>query len=322
MEINGSQSGKRILITGEGSYIGTSVQKYLKQYLWTESSEQKNQQEDAEAVHRARYRVDTVSLKGEDWKTYDFTPYDTVFHVAGIAHVDVEHVLEETRELYYRVNRDLAYETACLAKTQGVRQFIFMSSIIVYGESSGIGAKKQITADTPLSPAGFYADSKKQAEEKLLTLQSPEFQVAVVRAPMIYGKGSKGNYPLLSRLAAKLPVIPDIYNERSMLYVENLAEFVRLLAESGRGGIFFPQNAEYVTTATMLETISRVKGRHIRRSKLWNFPVRLVGMIPAKPGKLVRKAFGSLTVDQSLSAVDFGEYRIVSFEESIERTER
>ena len=299
---------KRILITGAGSYIGTSVERYLQEYN--------------AAQGREMYRIDTISLLEESWKNYDFAPYDTVFHVAGIAHADVGNVSEETKALYYRVNRDLAYETAQKARTQGVKQFIYMSSVIVYGDSAPVGQKKHITEQTPLSPANFYGDSKKQAEEVLLPLANDTFQVAVLRPPMIYGKNSKGNYPLLAKLAGIAPVFPDILNERSMLYVENLAEFVRLLVESGKGGIFFPQNAEYTTTSQMVKAIGQVKGKKVRLWKVLNPLVTLASHVPGKIGGLVNKAFGSLTIDQSLSRKDFDGYQIFSLEESIRRTEQ
>ncbi len=146
---------KKILITGKNSYIGTNVERYL--------------------VERS-YQVDTIDMRGNAWKEYDFSPYDAVFHVAGIAHADVEKVSNEEKERYYDINCRLAVETAKRAKEQGVGLFVFMSSIIVYGESGGIGKKRVIKADTPLTPANFYGDSKVKAEEGLKPLADGDFQ--------------------------------------------------------------------------------------------------------------------------------------------------
>lgn len=298
---------KRILITGARSYIGTSVERYLMEYNSNNG--------------RELYRVDTLSLREESWENYDFSCYDAVFHVAGKAHADVGRVSEQIKEEYYRVNRDLTLEAAQKAKSQGVPQFIYMSSIIVFGDSAPIGRKKVITADTQPAPANFYGDSKLQAEKGLEQLMAEDFKVAVLRPPMIYGKGSKGNYPLLAKLAEKTPVFPDISNERSMLYVENLAEFVRLLVESGEGGIFYPQNQEYTTTSRMVQAIGEVKGRRVHLWRIFNPFVRAAGWLPGKIGGLVNKAFGSLTIEQGLGGKIEG-YCLYTLEESIRRTEQ
>lgn len=299
---------KRILITGAGSYIGTGVERYLLEY------NAKN--------GRELYHVDTISLREESWKNYDFSNYDGIFHVAGIAHADVGNVSEETKAQYYRINCDLALETAQKAKAEGVKQFIYMSSLIVYGESAPVGKQRMITRKTKPAPANFYGDSKLQAEYSLKRLEYSDFQVALIRAPMIYGKNSKGNYPLLSKLADKMPVFPDITNQRSMLYVENLGEFVRLLIEYGKGGIFFPQNAEYGVTSQMVRIIGAVKGKKVRLWKILNPFVYLAARLPGKIGSMANKAFGSLTIEPSMSCNEIDGYQIVSWTDSIEKTEK
>lgn len=299
---------KRILITGAGSYLGTSIERYLQEY-------------NAENG-REYYRVDTISVRGEEWESYDFSPYAAVLHVAGIAHADVGKVTEEEKALYYQVNRDLALRVAERAKGQGVGQFLYMSSIIVYGDSAPVGRSRVITADTEPKPASFYGDSKLQAERLLTGLESPSFHVAVLRPPMIYGRGSKGNYPLLARLAVKLPVFPDIPNCRSVLYVENLAEFVRLLVDSGKGGLFFPQNRETAATSRMVQAIGRARGKRVMLWKVLNPLVYLAAMAPGKIGRMTNKAFGSLALDKELSVRDIDGYQRYGLEESIERTEK
>lgn len=266
------------------------------------------------------YCVDMISLRDENWKNTDFSVYDTVLHMVGMAHADTGNVPEETKRKYYEVNCDLAVMTARKAKSDGVAQFIYMSSIIVYGDSAGVGKKKNITSDTKPSPANFYGDSKWQAERKLTELSDDNFSVAIVRSPMVYGRGSKGNYPLLVKLAEKLPVFPDIKNSRSMIYVENLAEFLRLLLERGAGGIFLPQNAEYVNTCEMVQAIAAVSGKHIIPCRILNPFVRIASYMPGKIGRLADKAFGSLTIDQGLSLGTISGYQIYSLEESIRRT--
>ena len=224
---------KKILITGANSYIGMAVEKWL------------NREND-------KYIVDTVDMIDGTWREKNFTEYDVVYHVAGLAHADVGKVSEERKAFYYKINTDLAVETAKKAKDDGVKQFVFMSSMIIYGESGGFGQQKVITRDTKPSPANFYGDSKWQADQKIQMLMDDTFKVAIVRPPMIYGKGSKGNYPTLAKMAKKLPIFPKVDNQRSMLHIDNLCEFIRLIIENEDSGVFFPQNAEYTKNMRFL----------------------------------------------------------------------
>ena len=253
---------------------------------------------------------------GGGWKEKDFSPYDTVFHVAGIAHSDNGKIAPEKEKLYYSVNAELTSAAAEKAKSDGARQFIFMSSAIVYGNSAPIGKTKIITADTPVSPANCYGDSKVQAEKRLKLLEDENFKVVILRSPMIYGKGSKGNYPLLAKLALKLPFFPRVQNERSMLYIENLCEFVRLMIENEESGTFFPQNSEYSNTSELVEMIAAAHGKKI---KLIGGFTRLLKIMSCFTG-LVNKAFGNLTYERSIS--DYKEnYRVAELGDSVKRTE-
>ena len=289
---------KRILITGANSYIGTSVETYLNQ--WPD-----------------RYSVDTLDMLDPNWREYDFTGYDSVYHVAGIAHADTGYVSEETKQQYFEVNTALTIETARIAKAAGVPQFIFMSSAIVYGDAAPIGQMKMITKDTPTSPTNFYGNSKIQAEKGLLELAGQTFKVVILRPPMIYGKGSKGNYPKLSGMARKMPVFPKVYNQRSMLYIGNLTEFVRLMIENEESGIFRPQNGEYSNTSELVQMIAKAHGRKVRLAGGCQWLLKLL----SKCTGLVNKAFGSLTYDMEMSNYK-DDYRRYTLEESIEETEK
>lgn len=296
---------KKILITGADSYIGTSVEKWV-----------------SKPQFRSRYQIDTVDMRGDEWKDKKFYGYDTVLHVAGIAHADIGKVTEEQKGLYYRVNCDLAVETAKKAKAEGVRQFIYMSSIIVYGEGISLRRKRVITRDTKPSPSNFYGDSKWQAERKLTPLGDENFHVAILRPPMIYGEGSKGNYPLMAKLAKKLLLFPNIENERSMLYIGNLCEFVRLLVEKQTGGLYFPQNQEYVKTSEMVQLIAAAHKRRIHLTNGLNWAVYLAGYCPGKIGGMVNKAFGSLIYQDMAGQHQPESYQLYHLKDSIRMTER
>ena len=229
---------KKILILGANSYIGTSFRKYLT----TEYPEQ--------------YIVDTGSLRGDAWRRMDWSGYESILNVTGKAHADISSLTEEQKQEYYAVNCDLAREAAEKAIADGAKQYIYLSSIIVYGDSSNSKKPVHITAKTKPAPSNFYGDSKWQAEQKLQELfaqkQTADTRLAILRLPMIYGPGCKGNYRTLQKMAQKLPLFPTYHNERSVLQIEHLAEYLRMLVDSGEEGLFWPQDETYRSTPDMI----------------------------------------------------------------------
>lgn len=263
---------------GAGSYIGESFTRYAAE----------------------KFEIATVGTTHDEWKNFDFSGYDVVLHVAGIAHVDTKGASEETKQLYYRINTELPYEVAVAAKFSGVKQFILLSSIIVYGESHSL-EPVIITKVTPPSPNGFYGDSKLQAEKKILPLNDNAFCVAVMRLPMIYGVGCKGNFARLAKLAVKCPIFPNFHNQRSILYIENLCASIAYVAEQCLAGILFPQNKEYVKTTELVQLIAEANGKRVHVTRMFNWVIRLL----AKMVREVNKLFGSLCYDRELSSIFF-----------------
>ena len=294
---------KKVLITGAGSYIGESFKDYASKH------------------YGDNLDIDTVDMISPKWRDTDFSQYDIVYHVAGLAHADVGHVSDEVKEKYYKVNTDLTIEVAKKAKAAGVKQFIFMSSMIVYGESAPFGKEKMVDENTIPTPANFYGDSKWQADKAVRALANDTFKVAVIRPPMIYGKGSKGNYPVLAKLAKKLPVFPNVNNKRSMLHIDNLCEFLCQLMLTSEGGIFMPQNSSYTKTAEMVKEIASVSGHKMAVTGLLNPFVALASHVPGKVSGLVNKAFGNMTYDMKMSHFPGMNYNINSLKTSIEKTE-
>jgi len=290
----------RILITGANSYIGTSFANYL-----------------AQPEFAGKYQVTTLDMIGDAWRSHDFSQYDTVYHVAGIAHSDNGKISDERAKLYYAVNTDLTVECAKKAKEAGVKQFIFMSSAIVYGDSAPIGKEKLITRDSPVNPANCYGDSKVQAENGIRPLDCDTFKVVILRPPMIFGKNSKGNYPLLSKLARKLPAFPKVENKRSMLYIGNLVEFVRLMVENDEHGTFWPQNPQYSNTSEVISLIAKAHNKRCVLIPGFGWALKLMSHATG----LVNKAFGNLAYDQSMSVYK-QPYQKFSLQEAIERTEK
>lgn len=259
---------KSILITGAGSYIGTSFEAYIRER------------------YSDAYATDTVDMLDGTWREKDFSVYDAVFHVAGIAH---QKETAENAHLYYEVNRDLAVEVAKKAKKDGVRHFVFLSSMSVYGVESGV-----ITEKTPLRPRSHYGRSKKEAEERLTALADEAFAVACVRPPMVYGKGCKGNFQTVIKLVKRLPLFPKVSNRRSMIYIETLCEYVKRYVDERSSGVLLPQNAEYMNTSEMAKTIAEALGKKIYLSSLLGLAVKV--MCPVL--SVAKKAFGTLVYER------------------------
>ena len=255
---------KKILITGANSYIGTSFEKYIKENYPDE------------------YIVDTVDMIDGSWREKSFAGYDSVFHVAGIAH---QKETKKNAHLYYEVNRDLAIETAKKAKSEGVKQFIFLSSMSVYGMDTGV-----ITKETKPNPKSNYGKSKWQAEQKIAPLDSEDFKVCILRPPMVYGEGCKGNYQSLVKIAKVFPFFPNYKNRRSVIFIENLSKYVRESIERVLDGVYLPQNSEYICTCEMVSNIAKGLGKKLRLTKIFN-PVIFVLIKVSLKG---RKAFGNL----------------------------
>lgn len=277
---------KKILITGANSYVGMSFENWLSQ--WPD-----------------RYHVDTIDMIDGSWREKSFAGYDVAFHVAGIAHIKET---KENEHLYYEINRDLAVETAKKAKADGVSQFIFMSSMSVYGLDTGV-----ITYATTPYPKTYYGKSKFEAERIIYALANSNFKIVILRPPMIYGKGCKGNYAKLARFAKWVPVFPDINNQRSMVYIDNLSEFIKKLVNENLCGIFLPQNRDYVCTSHLVKEIAKIHGKKIEIIKTLNPFVRLL------QGRLTTfdKVFGDLTYGHSL-----WDCNTIGFIESIRKTEQ
>ena len=282
---------KKILITGAGSYVGESVRRYI---LSTSSD----------------FQIDTVDTMGDNWKKADYSQYDVVYHVAGIAHVNADPKMEA---LYYKVNRDLTIEVAKHAKAAGVKQFIFMSSQIVFHESQSLKTEV-LTASTKENPNGFYGDSKLQAELGIKPLEDENFKVCILRPCMIYGPNAKGNFPRLAKLACKTPIFPCWHNKRSMLYIDNLAEFVKQAILRELSGTYYPQNRELADTVEIIRFFAKAAGHRIWITRLLN-PFVWLGSFVLQP---INKMFATYYYDPEMSKMDF-DYQLVSFEESLKR---
>lgn len=282
----------KVLIIGKDSYIGNHIDQWL-----TERG----------------ISVRQLDVLTDEWKVYDYSQYDSIIHVAGIVHrPDCN-----DWSLYKQVNTDLPVAIAKMAKRQGVKQYVFFSTMGVYG----MGKKLKpniIDENTPVRAVGMYGKSKQMAEEELLLMENNDFTISIVRPPSVYGKGCKGNYITgFTSVAKKLPIIPCAYQnvKQSMIYIDNLCELVYYLVDRRLGGIFCPQDDKAVSANEIMQAICNGIGKTTRSSYVLGGLLHLVSFIP-----LVAKAYGGIEYSQSLSTINGYDYRLVSFEDGMKRT--
>lgn len=280
---------KKILITGQNSYIGNKFEEWVSQ--WPDE-----------------YQVTKISVRNDDWKNQNWSIYDVVLNVAGIAH---QKITQENEKEYYKVNRDLAIGIANKAKYERVKHFIQTSTMSVFGEVCNM-----INLNTPCNPKTAYGKSKLEADLYLQKIQSNKFTVTIVRPPMVYGPKSPGNYKILSSFAKRTPIFPRVNNKRSMIYINNLSEFFRIIIEERYDGVKYPQNVQYVNITELVKQIAKVNNHNIIFVNSFGIPEILSNEIT-----LFQKIFGNLTYQREMSNFDL-EYNIKDFNGSILETER
>ncbi len=282
----------KILIIGKNSYIGDHVDEWLS---------------------KTGHNVEQLDVLNDDWKEYDYSPYDAIVHVAGIVH------RPDCKDwgLYKRVNTDMPIAIATMAKEQGVKQYVYFSTMGVYQAAKSI---KGCVDDekTPMASTAYYGKSKLMAEGRLSKLQDESFDVAFVRPPSVYGKGCRGGYITgFTSIVRKLPIIPRAYMEarQSFIYIDNLSECVRLIIENHLNGAFCPQDDEIPNANELMEAIANGLGKRYRDSRFLGLCMQLVSFIP-----LVNKAFGGISYSRNLSKMTGFNYVVVPFKEGMKRT--
>ena len=282
----------KVLIVGKDSYIGNHIDKWLSS---------------------KGMEVKQLDVLTNEWTTYDYSSFDSIVHVAGIVHrSDCE-----DWELYKRVNSDMPIQIAKMAKEQGVSQYIFFSTMGVYGVGKKLSTNI-IDTDTSVNPIGMYGRSKYMAEEGLRDLQDVNFNVVCIRPPSVYGKGCRGGYITgFTSIVRKSPVIPKAYTDvhQSFIYIDNLSELIRLVVEKRMRGVFCPQDDKSVNANELLQVIADGIGKKLVVSRFLGLFVRLFHFLP-----IVKKAYGGVEYSQSLSVIPGVDYIVVPFNEAMRRT--
>ncbi len=284
---------KKIFIIGKNSYIGQHIKERFSR--------------------DDQYTVEEVDAIDDAWKNTDFSYVEAIIHVAGIVHrPDIS-----DWEIYKSVNIDLPVEIAKVAKLAGVKQFVFFSTMGVYGIDKKLSLNI-INKDTIPQPTSMYGKSKYDAEIALKDLEDESFKITIVRPPNVYGKDCRGGYIKgFAAIVRKIPFIPMAYNNvrQSVIYIDNLSELIYLLINTGRSGTFMPQDDRPVSATELMQLIAVGLGIRRNTSKFWGIFVPLLAWTP-----IARKAYGGIEYSADLSNIDGLNYRVTTVESGIERS--
>lgn len=283
----------KVLIVGQNGFVSQSFKRYMNKFI-------------------DMYELTFVSSRKNIWKKISFKGYDAVFNASGLAHANAK---DGSDEDYFKINGKLPGEIAEKCKAEGVPLYISISSSIIYGDTSDLGKKKIIKKNTLPDPKGIYGKSKIMGENETIKYVGEQFQVAIIRPPMIYSEYAPENFELLCKFATRFPLIPDIYNEQSMIYADNFCELLRLIIDNQAGGIYYPQEKNFIQTSKLVKDIADSAGHKMAVTKIFNPILKLL----AKRVRFIRKAFGSLVYDKEMSNHFEWNYCIVSYEETVER---
>jgi len=268
---------QRILITGANSFVGKN---YI---LWSKYK-----------------RVEEVSLLDKKPDEIDFSKYDVVINLIAVVHQSGNVPESE----YFKINKDLCLNIAECAKRAGVKQFVFLSTVKVYGETTNNSIA--LNEDSPCYPHDSYGRSKLAAETALKQLDNFGFTVSIIRTPLVYGDGVKANMLNIMKLVDRLPILPlgGIHNKRSFTFVGNLVAFIDRIIEKRASGVFISEDLNPLSTSELVILISKGFNKKLKLFRLPSFIIGIANLI--FPG-MISRLFTSLEINnqKTLKLLDF-----------------
>jgi UDP-glucose 4-epimerase len=280
----------KVLITGANGFVGTNFQKYSK------------------------FReIEKVSLLDKRPEGIEYQNYDVVLHLAAIVHQSKK--IEEKQ--YFSINRDLCLRVAEASKKAGIKQFVFLSTIKVYGEF--VNSSELRNENSECYPEDAYSKSKYEAELGLKALEDANFTVSIIRTPLVYGEGVRANMINLIKLIDSSPILPfgKIENKRNFTFAENLVGFIDQIIEKNASGIFISMDEKALSTTELVNYISKYLGKRIILFKLPQIFFRIAHVFI--PG-ILERLYGSSEFENNKTKKVLNYSPHFSTEEGIKRT--
>jgi nucleoside-diphosphate-sugar epimerase len=258
---------KKLLLTGARGFIGSYFQK----------------------KYAHKYEIQTFSFLKDDIETLHVKGVETVIHLSALVH----QMGGASDEAYERINVEQTLQLARKAKENQVKQFIFMSTVKVYGEESDVA----YTEASPCHPEDAYGRSKLKAEQELQALVDEDFTVSIIRTPIVYGRGVKANMQNLMKLVDSMPLLPlrGIDNKRSFVYIGNVCALLDSLIEQEQKGVFLASDDAPLSTTALIQELAKAKKKKLFLIQLPLFAMFLKWLKPS----FYKRLFESLTVDNS-----------------------
>lgn len=243
--------------------------------------------------HGKDFSITPVSLKTVSPEFLSLSAYDCILHCAALVH----QMQGAAEDQYFAINYELTKKLADAAKKAGVPHFVYVSTAHVFGDSGSLyNHSNRMNEHSLCHPHDPYGRSKLAAEKYLQSICDETFTVSIIRPPMVYGRGAKGNIHSLIKLVKYIPAIPLGYklNARSLVYVGNLCYYISLVVKNKASGIFLPQDRETISIGKLTETILSALGA--KRLVFCPHPLILKALFSICPN-ISRRLFGTLALD-------------------------
>jgi nucleoside-diphosphate-sugar epimerase len=303
--LSATPESQRVLVTGASGFVGSALCRHFIACGFDVVGTVRSLP--ATLVPGVDYLI--VGELGTDtaWSDKVFTGVKIIVHCAARVHVMNDYAKDPLME-FRRVNTLGTENLAQVAAHAGVKRLIFLSSIKVNGENSL--SDTPIDETSPTNPQGHYGISKMEAEKALRRIAAEtELEVVILRLPMVYGPGVKGNFLRLLKIVDSGIPLPFslVNNQRSLIYLNNLTGAITacLTKSAAVGKTYMVSDGENISTPQLITQIAYALEKPVR---LWPCPLRLLEVASMLAGKSdeISKLLGSLCINSNKIRSELG----------------